>query len=140
MAKLAVTVEAPTTLAALRCGLLNVDHVDALASAYANPRCGRLLGDFVEAFVSAADVLSLVEQVTRQVDRDEAEKLARKVASGKDFNLEDLLGQLRQIEQKLLTLRTHRLDHVLLIRGNSDGSQNGDNHHGDHQLDQSKAR
>ena len=45
------------------------------------------------------DVLSLVEEVTRQVDRDEAEKLARKVAKGKDFNLEDLLSQLRQLEQ-----------------------------------------
>jgi signal recognition particle subunit SRP54 len=45
------------------------------------------------------DVLSLVEQVTRQVDREEAEKLARKVARGKDFDLDDLLGQLRQLEQ-----------------------------------------
>ena len=45
------------------------------------------------------DVLSLVEQVTRQVDREEAEKLAKKVARGKDFNLDDLLGQLRQLEQ-----------------------------------------
>ena len=45
------------------------------------------------------DVLSLVEQVTRQVDREEAEKLARKVAKGKDFDLEDLLGQLRQLDQ-----------------------------------------
>jgi signal recognition particle subunit SRP54 len=45
------------------------------------------------------DVLSLVEEVTRQVDRVEAEKLARKVAKGKDFNLDDLLGQLRQLEQ-----------------------------------------
>jgi len=45
------------------------------------------------------DVLSLVEQVTRQVDREEAEKLAKKVAKGKDFNLDDLLGQLRQLEQ-----------------------------------------
>jgi signal recognition particle subunit SRP54 len=45
------------------------------------------------------DVLSLVEEVTRQVDRAEAEKLARKVAKGKDFNLDDLLGQLRQLEQ-----------------------------------------
>ena len=45
------------------------------------------------------DVLSLVEQVTRQVDREEAEKLARKVAKGKDFDLDDLLGQLRQLEQ-----------------------------------------
>jgi signal recognition particle subunit SRP54 len=45
------------------------------------------------------DVLSLVEEVTRQVDRVEAEKLAKKVAKGKDFNLEDLLSQLRQLEQ-----------------------------------------
>ena len=44
------------------------------------------------------DVLSLVEEVTRQVDREEAEKLARKVAKGKDFDLDDLLGQLRQLE------------------------------------------
>jgi signal recognition particle subunit SRP54 len=44
------------------------------------------------------DVLSLVEEVTRKVDREEAEKLARKVAKGKDFDLEDLLAQMRQIE------------------------------------------
>ncbi len=44
------------------------------------------------------DVLSLVEEVTRKVDREEAEKLARKVAKGKDFDLDDLLAQLRQLE------------------------------------------
>ncbi|MDQ1345599.1 MAG: signal recognition particle subunit, partial [Pseudomonadota bacterium] len=44
------------------------------------------------------DVLSLVEEVTRKVDRDEAEKFARKLAKGKDFDLEDLLGQLQQLE------------------------------------------
>jgi signal recognition particle subunit SRP54 len=44
------------------------------------------------------DVLSLVEEVTRKVDREEAEKLARKVAKGKAFDFDDLLGQLRQIE------------------------------------------
>jgi signal recognition particle subunit SRP54 len=44
------------------------------------------------------DVLSLVEEVTRKVDREEAEKLARKVAKGKDFNMDDLLSQLRQLE------------------------------------------
>jgi signal recognition particle subunit SRP54 len=44
------------------------------------------------------DVLSLVEEVTRKVDREEAEKLARKVAKGKDLDLDDLLGQLRQLE------------------------------------------
>ena len=44
------------------------------------------------------DVLSLVEEVTRKVDREEAEKLARKFAKGKDFDLNDLLAQLRQLE------------------------------------------
>ncbi len=64
---------------------------DALEAFQPDRMASRILG--------MGDVLSLVEQVTRQVDREEAEKLARKVASGKDFNLEDLLGQLRQIEQ-----------------------------------------
>jgi signal recognition particle subunit SRP54 len=44
------------------------------------------------------DVLSLVEEVTRKVDREQAEKLARKVAKGGGFDLEDLLEQLRQLE------------------------------------------
>ena len=44
------------------------------------------------------DVLSLVEEVTRQVDREAAERLARKVQKGKDFDLNDLLGQLRQLQ------------------------------------------
>jgi signal recognition particle subunit SRP54 len=44
------------------------------------------------------DVLSLVEEVTRKVDREAAEKLARKISKGKDFNLDDLLAQLRQLE------------------------------------------
>jgi signal recognition particle subunit SRP54 len=44
------------------------------------------------------DVLSLVEDVTRSFDQQQAEKLARKVAKGRDFNLDDLLGQLTQLE------------------------------------------
>jgi signal recognition particle subunit SRP54 len=44
------------------------------------------------------DVLSLVEEVTRNVDREEAEKLARKVARGKDFDLDDLRSQLQQLQ------------------------------------------
>jgi signal recognition particle subunit SRP54 len=44
------------------------------------------------------DVLSLVEEVTRKVDREEAEKLARKMARGKDFDLEDLRAQLTQLQ------------------------------------------
>ena len=45
------------------------------------------------------DVLSLVEEVTRKVDREQAERLARKVAKGGGFDLEDLLEQLGQIEK-----------------------------------------
>ena len=43
------------------------------------------------------DVLSLVEEARRSVDLEEAEKLARKVKSGKGFDLEDLKGQLQQM-------------------------------------------
>jgi signal recognition particle subunit SRP54 len=45
------------------------------------------------------DVLSLVEQVQSQVDRDKAEKLARKLSSGKTFDLSDLKDQLTQLER-----------------------------------------
>jgi signal recognition particle subunit SRP54 len=45
------------------------------------------------------DVLSLVEEVQRKVDVDEAQKLARKVASGKGFTLTDLRSQLEQVRK-----------------------------------------
>jgi signal recognition particle subunit SRP54 len=45
------------------------------------------------------DVVSLVEDVQRKVDVDSAEKLARKVASGKSFNLLDLREQLEQVRK-----------------------------------------
>jgi signal recognition particle subunit SRP54 len=64
---------------------------DALEAFQPERMAARILG--------MGDVLSLVEEVTRKVDRDAAEKLARKVARGKDFDLDDLLGQLRQLEQ-----------------------------------------
>ena len=64
---------------------------DALEAFQPERMAARILG--------MGDVLSLVEEVTRKVDREEAEKLARKVAKGKDFDLDDLLGQLRQLEQ-----------------------------------------
>ena len=64
---------------------------DALEAFQPDRMASRILG--------MGDVLSLVEEVTRSVDREEAEKLARKVAKGKDFDLDDLLSQLRQLEQ-----------------------------------------
>jgi signal recognition particle subunit SRP54 len=45
------------------------------------------------------DVVSLVEQVHRQVDQKEAERLARKVAKGKGFDLTDLKSQLEQVQK-----------------------------------------
>jgi signal recognition particle subunit SRP54 len=45
------------------------------------------------------DVVSLVEQVQRQVDVKEAERLARKVIKGKGFDMSDLKGQLEQLQQ-----------------------------------------
>ncbi|TXF13151.1 signal recognition particle protein [Pelomicrobium methylotrophicum] len=45
------------------------------------------------------DVLSLVEEVQRSVDRAEAEKLARKVKSGKGFDLEDFKAQIQQMRK-----------------------------------------
>jgi signal recognition particle subunit SRP54 len=45
------------------------------------------------------DVLSLVEEATRQVDQTKAAKLARKLKTGKGFNLEDLREQLSQMQK-----------------------------------------
>ena len=43
------------------------------------------------------DVLSLIEQAEQKVDRKKAEKLARKVKKGKNFDLEDFRDQLQQM-------------------------------------------
>jgi len=43
------------------------------------------------------DVLTLIEEASRAVDREEAEKLARKVKAGKGFDLEDFKAQIRQM-------------------------------------------
>jgi signal recognition particle subunit SRP54 len=44
------------------------------------------------------DVVSLVEQVQRNVDVQEAERLAKKVIKGKGFDMHDLKGQLEQLQ------------------------------------------
>ncbi|HLY53254.1 MAG TPA: signal recognition particle protein [Steroidobacteraceae bacterium] len=45
------------------------------------------------------DVVSLVEQVHRQVDVEEAARLARKVTKGQGFDMADLRGQLEQLQK-----------------------------------------
>lgn len=49
--------------------------------------------------IGMGDVLSLVEDARRNVDVEEAEKLARKVKSGKGFDLEDFRSQLLQMNK-----------------------------------------
>ena len=43
------------------------------------------------------DILSLIEEAERKVDRQEAEKLAAKLKQGKGFDLEDFRAQLQQM-------------------------------------------
>jgi signal recognition particle subunit SRP54 len=45
------------------------------------------------------DVVSLVEQVHRQVDGEAAARLARKVVKGRGFDMADLRGQLEQLQK-----------------------------------------
>jgi signal recognition particle subunit SRP54 len=67
------------------------EKLDALEPFDAERMAGRILG--------MGDVVALVEQVTKQVDVEEAQKLARKVAKGKGFDLTDLKSQLEQLQK-----------------------------------------
>lgn len=67
------------------------EKTDALEPFHAERVASRILG--------MGDVLSLVENVTKNVDREQAEKLAKKLKKGKDFDLDDLHDQLVQVEK-----------------------------------------
>jgi signal recognition particle subunit SRP54 len=67
------------------------EKLDALEAFDAERMAGRILG--------MGDVVALVEQVQKQVDVDEAQKLAKKVAKGKGFDLIDLKSQLEQLQK-----------------------------------------
>ncbi len=67
------------------------EKLDALEPFDAERMAGRILG--------MGDVVALVEQVQKQVDLDEAQKLAKKVAKGKGFDLADLKSQLEQVQK-----------------------------------------
>jgi signal recognition particle subunit SRP54 len=43
------------------------------------------------------DVLSLVEEVERKIDKEKADKLAKKLKKGKGFDLQDMLDQFQQM-------------------------------------------
>lgn len=65
------------------------EKTTALESFHPDRLASRILG--------MGDVLSLVEQAERSIDRDEAEKLAQKMKKGKGFDLEDFRSQLQQM-------------------------------------------
>ena len=67
------------------------EKIDALAPFDPERMASRILG--------MGDVVSLVEQVQSQVDRESAERLARKVVKGKGFHLGDLKSQLEQVQK-----------------------------------------
>ncbi len=64
---------------------------DALELFHPDRAAQRILG--------MGDILSLVEQVEQTVDRDKADKLARKVISGKKFDMNDMRDQLQQMQK-----------------------------------------
>jgi len=67
------------------------EKIDALEPFHPERVASRILG--------MGDVLSLVEQVEQQVDREQAEKLARKLTRGHEFDFTDLRDQLYQLQQ-----------------------------------------
>jgi len=66
------------------------EKTDALQPFHPDRIASRILG--------MGDVLSLVEEVQRTVDQDKAEKLARKIKTGKGFSLDDFQSQLEQMQ------------------------------------------
>lgn len=65
------------------------EKLDALEPFYPERIASRILG--------MGDVLSLIEDIERTVDKDKADKLAKKLVKGKGFDLNDLREQLKQM-------------------------------------------
>jgi signal recognition particle subunit SRP54 len=67
------------------------EKLTGLEAFYPDRMASRILG--------MGDVLTLIEDVQKSVDRKEAEKLAQKVKSGKGFDLEDFKQQIVQMKK-----------------------------------------
>jgi signal recognition particle subunit SRP54 len=66
------------------------EKLDALEDFHPDRIAGRILG--------MGDVVSLVEKAAETIEREEAEKLAAKIAKG-EFSLDDMASQLRQVQK-----------------------------------------
>ena len=67
------------------------EKTDALEPFYPDRIASRILG--------MGDVLSLIEEAERKLDRSKADKLASKLKKGKGFDLEDFRDQLQQMKK-----------------------------------------
>jgi signal recognition particle subunit SRP54 len=67
------------------------EKIDALEQFHPERVASRILG--------MGDVLSLVEQVQRDADHDQADRLAKKLQKGKAFDFNDLREQMQQLEK-----------------------------------------
>ena len=67
------------------------EKIDGLEVFDAERHAGRILG--------MGDIVALVEQVTANVNIEAAEKLAQKLKSGNEFDLNDFLAQIQQMNQ-----------------------------------------
>ena len=66
------------------------EKIDALEPFFPDRIASRILG--------MGDVLSLIEEAEKKVDKDKAERLAKKIKKGKGFDLEDFKEQLKQMQ------------------------------------------
>ena len=66
------------------------EKTDGLEPFYPDRLASRILG--------MGDVLSLIEEAERKVDKDKANRLAQKMQSGRKFDLEDFRDQLEQMD------------------------------------------
>jgi len=67
------------------------EKIDGLEVFDADRHAGRVLG--------MGDIVALVEEVQKGVDMDAAQRLADKVKSGEDFDLNDFLSQISQMKK-----------------------------------------
>lgn len=66
------------------------EKTDALEPFHPDRIASRILG--------MGDVLSLIEEAEHKIDKDKAEKFARKITKGKNFDLEDFREQIQQMQ------------------------------------------
>jgi len=84
---------------------LSVRHLTGVPVLFAST--GEKLGDFdvfhpermASRILGMGDVLTLIEQTEQHFDRDQAERMAGKLQTGEDFDLEDFLEQMQQIKK-----------------------------------------